>query len=164
MLKRKRVGLIVWGIILSTAGMFFFILGLVLYNIEPIRHYSYNSYFGSYYETRNGGYLAMALIGVAVFAGGVIMLVFGIRNAVKTTRYNNTVMSHNEVYFANCVFCGRPITCALKDFIPHRNYPEGYITCPFCRRPLSRNVFSVSPGFQPQMNYQPQNNYYPPQG
>ena len=146
MLKRKRVGLIVWGIILSTLGLIYFIVGLC---VQLVNHYDYM--------------WIMALAGFFVLAGGVIMLVFGIRNAVKTTRYNNTVMSHNEVYFANCVFCGRPITCALKDFIPHRNYPEGYTTCPFCRRPLSRNVFSVSPGFQPQMNYQPQNNYYPPQ-
>ena len=85
----------------------------------------------------------MALGGLVLTVGGATMLGFGILNAVKTTKYNNEIMSRTEVYCTNCIYCSRPITCALKDFKAHKNYPEGFVYCPFCNRPVSKNTFNI---------------------
>ena len=136
--------MIVWGSILLIIGLYFVLMGFA----------------GAAGES---GLAPLLVIGAMLSLGGVLLLVFGILNAVKTTKYNNELISRNEIFTTNCIYCGRPLSCTVKDFKYHRNYPAGYVDCPYCRGHVSRNAFSVGfqTGYQPYNNYQ--QNYYPPQ-
>lgn len=121
MVKHKRVGLIVWGcifILISIAGA----IGILASPVdEP----------------------AAMLIVLPFFIGGVIMLAFGIRNAVLVTKNNSQVKANDDLYVTQCFRCGREIRAELKHFRPHGRYPEGFIYCPVCRTPISKRAFSV---------------------
>ena len=118
MLQHKRVGLIIWGAILTAAGFIMFVSGAA----DEI-----------------GG---LIITGLLILAGGIIMLVFGILNAVKVTRYNNELINDGKSYTTNCVKCGRVISAQTKDFRPHGRFPEGFIYCPVCKAPISKNAFT----------------------
>ena len=135
MLKKARVGLIIWGAILSVVGLYF-LLG-ALHSLAP-NDYTTNQ------STAASTALILCLFGLFILSGGVLMLVFGIINAVKTKKYNKSI--ENDLYVARCFVCGTEVRCNPADFTAHRNYPEGFRYCPVCRKPLSRNAFTLYPG------------------
>ena len=118
MLKRKRVGMIVWGAI------------IVLFSILIMLSY----------QDQDKSNL---ILGGIVMAGGFGLLVPGIILAAKVSVANNRILNENEgfTYVANCLYCGRPVSCKFQDFQNHKRYPEGFLYCPICKHPISRNVF-----------------------
>lgn len=116
MYRKRRVGLIVWGCILLVLGLPFAIIGLS----EEIW-----------------------IVAVVWLLPGASLLTGGIINAVLVTKHNNNLTQSNRgmIYYANCLYCQRPISVKLNEFIIHRNYPEGYVDCPFCKQHISRNAF-----------------------
>ena len=129
MYKRKRIGLIIWGGILILAGLIM-ITSAVL-----------GTRTGS---TKAGDILAVFVTALMFFAGGGLMITFGIINCIKVSRYNNELKNRDVRYTARCTFCGYDLICAPEHFKPHRRYPEGYTTCPACKKPLSLNLFKVT--------------------
>ena len=131
MLKRKKVGLIVWGVILSAIG------GVLI----PLMMMSAPDFFS---DSGNRSSLVFWIVTAVMLAiGGTLMLVFGIVNAVKVSRYNNRILSETKdlIYIATCFNCGYQISAKYMDFTPHSRYPEGFVYCPVCKKPCSRNVF-----------------------
>ena len=128
MYKKKRTGLIVWGGILLTVGLLVAAaaVGSTVTKTEKV-----------------GDILSMVSSAFMFLSGGGIMLTFGIINAVKVSRYNNELKSRDVRYTAKCPFCGYDLICSPEHFRPHRRYPEGYTTCPACKKPLSLNLFKV---------------------
>lgn len=134
MLKKKRIGLIIWGSLLSGFGIFF-LLGTIFY-----RNLRLNDY--SYFNVTSIRYLIFALM---LLAGGTIMLVFGIRNAILTSKENKRLLEENLnlVYRTTCFACNSIIEAKFTDFMRHSRYPEGFVYCPICRRPLSIRAFRI---------------------
>ena len=130
-LKRKRVGLIVWGIILISLSLAFFLSAISTFIQEG--------------QNMEGAIAAisMIIIGLFALAGGIVMLIAGILNATKVSRYNRQVLEEEKRYYYSgiCPFCQRTVNCEYADFNPHKRYPEGFIYCPICRKPISRNAF-----------------------
>ena len=124
--KRKRVGLVVWGSILVTMGLFLLLSVAVTKNG---------------WSMRSG--MEMTTFALFLLLGGGILLGFGIRNFVLVSKYNNALENENAgiTYCMNCFYCNYPVSVTYRDFQPHRRYPEGFIYCPFCKRPLSKNAF-----------------------
>ena len=122
MLKRNRIGLLVWGTLVFTVGTVF---------------------IGSEVP-----FLAWMLM-----LGGATMLTFGIILLVKTTKYNNQLRAEyqNMILTTNCLHCGRQVDTNLESFVTHRNFPEGFIYCPICKKPISRNAFTAVPKQQQQI-------------
>ena len=117
MLRSKKIGLVVWGTIL-------FVISVVLFAIPEE---------------------FTTVIGLFILAGAILMMVFGVLNIVSVTKYNNILLSDNEnvEYHANCTFCGREIQCTIREFRPHGRFPEGFVYCPVCKNPVSRNAFNA---------------------
>ena len=128
MYKKKRIGLIVWGGILLTVGLLVAAaaIGSTVTKTEKV-----------------GDILSMVSSAFMFLSGGGIMLTFGIINCVKVSRYNNELKNKDVRYTARCTFCGYDLICSPEHFRPHRRYPEGYTTCPACKKPLSLNLFKV---------------------
>ena len=131
--KKKRVGLIVWGAILITVGGIY----LLLLSISALQGRGSASV-----------YAAMAMFFMLIL-GGAIMLIFGIINVVNVKKYN-AALDVNALHVTRCFSCGTEISCFLKDFREHSRYPEGFIYCPVCRKPLSRRAFTVYPSNTPR--------------
>ena len=123
MLKRAKVGLIIWGAILSVI-----LLILIAVAVEA----------GDDMGEAGG---AVIIVLVFLLLGAAAMIVLGIVNAVKTSQYNRQLLSQNILYDGFCPYCGTRINATIKDFRPHGRYPEGYINCMVCKKPISRNVF-----------------------
>ena len=115
MIKKARVGLIIWGAILVVISIIFAGLGSSAADFFII--------FG------------------VLFVGGAIMIVFGILNVVKTSKYNNELLAKSGMFNGVCPSCRSQITASVKDFKPHGRYPEGFIYCPVCKKPISKNAF-----------------------
>lgn len=118
-LKRQRPGALIIGIILLaigiTVGVFFIFL-----NYEVI-------------------WMILLLIpGIAVIVAGIIR--------IKTISAHNAAVRSDALnynYVTNCVHCQRPLSVKITDFIIHRrNFPEGYVDCPFCKQHVSKNAFT----------------------
>lgn len=112
MLRKKRIGLIIWGAILFFTSLFFLSDG-------------------------DGRIAAFILL-----PGGILLLVFGIINVVSVTKHNNILISETPNWQGNCPNCNREVRCSIRDFRPHGRYPEGYIYCPICKKPISKNAFN----------------------
>lgn len=136
MLRKTKKGLIIWGGILLFLSLYFIIV-----------------YFaaGSGLMARDmQSRIAVIVVFLILFAGGVTMLTFGIINAVLTGKHNRELLRQNLTFTANCIYCGGLITCTVRNFRPHRRFPEGYTTCPYCKRPVSKNAFGVIQNGFPQ--------------
>ncbi|MBR3039475.1 MAG: hypothetical protein IKI20_02295 [Lachnospiraceae bacterium] len=119
MYRRTKVGLIIWGAIISGVGAIVLAAG--------------------------GG-----IAGAIVLGFGCCFLIPGIILAITTSVHNNNVKTDNAgcSYVANCIYCGHPINVKVGSFQPHRNFPEGYVYCPVCKKPISKNAFTkVQDGF-----------------
>ena len=114
MLRRKKVGLVIWGTIFLIAS-------------------------GLCFAADNA---AGFIIGLFILAGAILMLVFGVINIVSVTKNNNILIRENLDYRGQCPNCARDIHARIQDFRPHGRYPEGFIYCPICKKPISRNAFT----------------------
>ena len=115
MLRRKKIGLLIWGtIFLVASGMCFA-------------------------SDNAGGFV----IGLFLLAGAILMIVFGIVNVVSVTKHNNILIRENLDYRCQCPNCARDIQARIQDFRPHGRFPEGFIYCPICKKPISRNAFKA---------------------
>ena len=82
---------------------------------------------------------------------GIVLLVLGIREKViknKERARSQDLQVHqglgDEAQFeGKCIYCNNKIIAMNSDFQWHRNYPEGYVYCRFCKKPLSKNLFSI---------------------
>lgn len=123
--RKQKPALLIWGIIIFVAGLALGISALV----EMI-----------------GGYpIGAILIFLACIAPGAGMIVGGVIKLKKTAEYNAAIRSdaYNYSYTTSCVHCGRTFSVKITDFIIHRrNYPEGYVDCPFCKQHVSKNAFT----------------------
>ena len=135
MLKRKRTGLIVWGAVLNRIGVL-----LVMWIVM-----NEDRYLNSIYSQNRAEGMFWILIGIMLAAGGMIMLIFGILNAVRVTRFNNKILAETNrlTYYATCFRCGYRISAKYTDFVPHSRYPNGFVYCPVCRTPCSINIFTA---------------------
>ena len=135
MLKRKRIGLIVWGVIFNAVG-FLLVMWIVM---------NEDRYLNSIYSQNRAEGMFWILIGIMLAAGGMIMLIFGILNAVRVTRFNNKILAETNrlTYYATCFGCGYRISARYNDFTPHSRYPDGFVYCPVCRKPLSFHLFQA---------------------
>ncbi|MBQ7173400.1 MAG: hypothetical protein IJR88_04715 [Clostridia bacterium] len=122
-LKSKKIGLIIWGAILIVISFMVF-------------------FYASYSNDDTVAPIAN-IIGLCMLPGGILMIVGGIINAVKVTQYNRRVIEEENRYYYSgvCPFCQYAITCELSAFSPHRRFPEGFIYCPVCKKPVSKRVF-----------------------
>lgn len=137
-MKRKRIGMIVWGVILLGIGLFILITG----NIAT--------------QGSKKIILFIWLCSIPLITG-TFLLSFGIIDTVRATRYNNEILKRNELYVTNCIYCGRLFSRTAKYFRFHRNFPEGYTNCPYCKRHISKNTFDIRSGCAPQNGNTPQN-------
>ena len=113
MLRRKKIGLIIWGAILL---------------VGAIGMFGTDEAFGF-------------ILGIFLLAGAILMITFGIINAVSVTKYNKTLLAQNIDYRCQCPSCGKDIQARIQDFRPHGRFPEGFIYCPICKKPISKNAF-----------------------
>lgn len=122
MLRRKRVGMIVWGVIF----LLFAILVMISYQDE---------------------YMSNLILGGVIMAGGLGLLVPGIILSIRVSVTNNRILNENKgfTYVTNCPFCGRSVGCKIQDFQKHKRYPEGFLYCPVCKHPISFNAFVKVP-------------------
>lgn len=135
MLLRSRKSYIIWGIVLIAVGW----ISCAFINRLLSQHESGG---GSSAITVYG--ILLFLFGAVVFAGFLI-LAGGIIYNIYVTAHNNRVFDENEdvEYLATCIYCGNDVIANLRNFRFGRNYPEGYVACPFCKKPCSRNLFDV---------------------
>ena len=138
-MMRKKTGLIVWGAILLGFGLLFMLSSLT--NI--VRISAVKSYYDMRYLGLSSFYFLMAL-SVNLAIGGGVMLGFGIRNAVLVNRQNGVTLAEARkyAYNATCFRCGTAVNCTGTNFAAHPRYPEGFVYCPVCRTPLSKNLFA----------------------
>ncbi len=135
MLLRSRKSCIIWGIVLIAVGWI---------------SRAYIKQLLSIYASAGGGvaqsvYSNLYIIfGIVMFAG-ILLLAGGIVYNIYVTAHNNRVLDENEdvEYLATCIYCGNDVIANLRNFRFGRNYPEGYVACPFCKKPCSRNLFDV---------------------
>ena len=116
-MEHKKIGLIVWGAIMAVIGLIFLSTGR--------------------------GVAGFIVLGLMFLAGGGVMLAFGIRNAVLVTRKNTALLNDGKLYAAYCPYCRSEIRAQTRNFAVHRNFPEGFMYCPVCRKPISRNAFVI---------------------
>lgn len=124
MLKHARVGLIVWGAILLVGSL----ISIIAVSSE-LNGYS------------NDAAIFMILL-ILIMLGGAIMIVFGIINVVKTSNYNREILNQNIVYYGFCPHCGTRLDCTIRDFRQHGRFPEGFVYCKVCKKPVSKNAFN----------------------
>ena len=149
--KGKKIGMLIWGTLLVLLG-----LGICL---RCLRSHTSSD---------------MVVIAFTIFAiviPGAILIAFGIRNIILVTRYNNQLEEEYKGYVltATCLNCRSPIRSNYKDFQVHGRYPEGFVYCPLCKAPISRNAFVKTPEaianqqVPPAPPQYPSGPYYPPQ-
>lgn len=85
------------------------------------------------------------MLSIIFFALGGILFIVGIINAITTSKYNERYLQRyqGKAFITTCHFCNHEVICRAEDFREHRNYPEGYVYCPVCKKPLSINAFRV---------------------
>ncbi|MDO4207582.1 MAG: hypothetical protein Q4D15_08330 [Lachnospiraceae bacterium] len=106
---------------------------------------------------------AIGLIGVIMVASArssgfeyyilpIIVLVIGIILILLYVYKRSTVNTSNKYFLrkyfgkelvTTCFYCGHQISAHAEDFSVHRRYPEGFIYCPVCHKPLSINAFNT---------------------
>lgn len=134
MLKRTRAAFFVWGGILVCFGMIFIGIAattFVDYGFEASSDMTSSALFCA---------LVPGLIMILVAA--LLFIIGGIK-AGKVRKYNRKLIAENEIDEADCPYCHVTNRIRRIDFIPHRKFPEGFIYCKACKKPLSYNTFSV---------------------
>ena len=85
------------------------------------------------------------ILGFLVLAVGVALTVAGIVVNAGVKKENRRFLQTYEgkVFIGTCHHCDHEVECYAEDFQEHRNFPEGFVYCPVCKKPLSINAFSV---------------------
>lgn len=133
-LQPTRPGMIVWGIILILIGTI--ILAAFLPSAKVV----------------NTRAIIIFLGGLFILAG-VILLIAGIIFNAKRGSANRQVYAQNrdKIMVGTCVHCHNPVSARIVDFRTHKNYPEGFIYCPICKKPISVRAFhAMDKGDMPQ--------------
>lgn len=115
MLQKYNKGLIIWGIILSVLG-----------TIVSRLHRSASIFFC-----------------IIFFSMATIFIIIGVITNIKIYNHNKIVKEDDKKwqYQTECIYCHQTITCIPSDFKPHYRYPEGFVYCPYCKKPVSKRVF-----------------------
>ena len=81
--------------------------------------------------------------GLIILGPALIMIALGIVFTVIANKNNNKICSlyHDKILSTTCIYCGHPVSTNIYRFRLHRRYPEGFIYCPVCKKPLSRYAF-----------------------
>jgi len=138
MLRSRRTGMIVWGAIIVFGGI---MMATLLFSGTEL--------------SRSTG-----IIGIVMIIGGGLLLGFGIAGAVKASKHNSALIAEGKTYIGKCVSCGNPIKATIRDFRPHGRFPEGYMVCPVCKKPVSKNAFNVYDAYGNLIRPSMQSNYY----
>lgn len=91
---------------------------------------------------------SLAIIFAILDIVALVLIVSGIGQLVSVSKYNRALdqEAYRNAYTGKCIRCGREITVRITDFMVHRrNYPEGYVDCPYCKEHISRNMFYMIP-------------------
>ena len=121
MLRKRKIGLIIWGSILT-------VLALPLTIAFAI--------------VGNEGWI----IALVVLIPGVALLISGSVNSIIVSSYNRQLIKNGAgpTYIARCNSCNVEFTVRETDFKKGRENPEGIVRCPNCRRQISKHLCNRS--------------------
>ena len=94
----------------------------------------------------------LAGTGIVIISGALVALavfLFIIAGRPSKPRdvaesYNNPLDVDNRVMIAHCPKCSRQIQAKNPaQFSTHKNFPEGFMYCPYCRKPVSIRAFTT---------------------
>ena len=79
---------------------------------------------------------------IFILVAGIALLVIGIVLTAKSLSHNSKIREayQDTEWYGNCIYCHSSIHCEIQNFYPHSKYPEGYMHCPICKKPVSRNA------------------------
>lgn len=127
MLKRKSKGWFAWGTVSMISAVFWGFLGIeMIFDMK---------------------YLELGLIvsipGLISLALAVFLFVMGGVKASRVNKHNARMRDLGEIDECECPYCR--ITNRVKriEFMSHRRYPEGFVYCKSCKKPISYNAFKV---------------------
>ena len=97
---------------------------------------------GSYDKNTRIGGLIIALI---FFIPSLILFISALITSNNAQDYNDEYSKkyENKRFVTTCFNCGHEVRVRVEQFSEHRNYPEGYVYCPICKKPLSKKLFEV---------------------
>ena len=83
------------------------------------------------------------ICGWGATVGGVALIIAGFIGIYKTKKRKEEFEKQysGKIYSTQCLFCKRTVKSDRFAFRMGRYYPEGYIRCPYCKKPLSFNLF-----------------------
>lgn len=142
MLKPKRVAPIVWAIILLTIGVPLILYGLILEIPVLLTAYESLTHNDFIFEliVRGTCYFVFPLILAIV---GLILLIIGISKNKKIEKENQAIRAKGEITQGQCPYCGYVMHVRRVDFMPHSRYPEGFVYCASCKKPMSFKLFII---------------------
>lgn len=86
---------------------------------------------------------AKILFGVYLLVAGAGLFIAGIIITANVVRYNKALLEREGTHLNGvCFRCNTSVCIPRVNFRRHRNYPEGYARCPFCKQPLSLLMFT----------------------
>lgn len=137
MLKRKRIGMLITGAII-TLMFFFFATSIVLGVIASWKDLSPNDS-----GTTLGIIIMYSVFILLPLSVGIPLFIIGLISTIKACKYNKEKMIEGETLQTTCFHCNNVVIVDRVQFASHRRFPEGFIYCPYCSKPLSYNVFTV---------------------
>ena len=92
-------------------------------------------------STRLGGLILALLFFIPCI---ILFISAGVSsNRVQKENEEFSQKYEDKRFVTTCFNCGHEVTARAEQFAQHRNYPEGFIYCPICRKPLSIRAFKV---------------------
>ena len=81
-------------------------------------------------------FLILTALGMGMAAAGIV-------KDVRVAKNNRQIENDSKEWCCRCIciYCHNTVYSELTEFASHRNYPEGYIYYPYCKKPLSKNLF-----------------------
>ena len=122
-MKRAKKAPLILGIIISAIGF----IGIII--LLSVRSSNVGDYLGP---------IIILVIGILL-----ILLYVYRRNNIETSNRLFLRRYAGKVLVTTCFYCGHQISAHAEDFSAHRRYPEGFIYCPVCHKPLSINAFNT---------------------
>lgn len=91
----------------------------------------------------SGEYDTDSLLAVfTFFVLGLCLLGGGIAVSASAKKHNNNLIkTQGRSAGLECPACKYKISVDVSSFLPHRNFPEGFVYCPACKKPLSIRLF-----------------------
>ena len=92
---------------------------------------------------KHNGITFLMILGILGLCLGLALIVSGLVTSISATRYNKRYLQEHrdKIFIATCHHCHNEVECSAEDFEEHRNFPEGFVYCPICKKPLSANAF-----------------------